>query len=188
VNRFADRGAIAAGWVGVGMAVVVGISFLLVIPIEPIYWLLAPLAGVLIGYYANQRSERTGGPWLRILGNATYAGLVTAATIALLLLAVKGLFFAADNGYRDPGQGGALTCSPGAACVYARYVAQDGGQGRLLSAGVTDVSSFTAFYWNQQLGTAVRLFVVTLGGGLVGGVMFGVTRPRTGSQLAPRET
>ena len=53
---------------------------------------------------------------------------------------------------------------------------------------MTDVSSFTAFYWNQQLGTAVRLFVVTLGGGLVGSLVFGVTRPRTGSQLAPRQT
>ena len=71
---------------------------------------------------------------------------------------------------------------------HTRGQRQDGGQGRLASAGVTDVSSFTAFYWNQQLGTAVRLFVVTLGGGLVGGLVFGVTRPRTGSQLAPRQT
>lgn len=51
-----DHGAIVAAWVGLGMAVTIGVSFLLVIPIEPIYWLLTPLAGLLIGYYANQRS------------------------------------------------------------------------------------------------------------------------------------
>ncbi|MGZ8528610.1 MAG: hypothetical protein ACXWWR_07430, partial [Candidatus Limnocylindrales bacterium] len=45
--RLVDRGAIAAGWVGVGMAVTMAMSFLLVIPIEPIYWLLAPPAGLL---------------------------------------------------------------------------------------------------------------------------------------------
>ena len=37
-----DRGAIYAGWVGVGMAVTIAVSFLLVIPIEPVLWLLAP--------------------------------------------------------------------------------------------------------------------------------------------------
>src|SRR4029079_13204011 len=39
-RRVVDRGAITAAWVGVGMAVTIGVSFLLVIPIEPIYWYL----------------------------------------------------------------------------------------------------------------------------------------------------
>jgi hypothetical protein len=41
--RFVDRGAIYAGWVGVGMAMTIAVSFLLVIPIEPMFWLAAPL-------------------------------------------------------------------------------------------------------------------------------------------------
>jgi hypothetical protein len=35
-----DRQALPAAFVGIGMAVTIGISFLLVIPIEPIYWVL----------------------------------------------------------------------------------------------------------------------------------------------------
>ena len=57
VSRFVDRGAITAAYVGIGMAVTIAISFLLVIPIEWIIWLLAIPAGLLIGYYANQRSR-----------------------------------------------------------------------------------------------------------------------------------
>ena len=74
VSRVFDRGAIVAAYVGIGMAVTIAISFLLVIPIEPIYWLLALPAGLLIGYYANQRSDRRRGPWSRILANALFAG------------------------------------------------------------------------------------------------------------------
>ena len=66
MSRFVDRGAITAAYVGIGMAVTIGVSFLLVIPIEPIYWLLAPLAGLMIGYYANQRSNRGRGAWRQI--------------------------------------------------------------------------------------------------------------------------
>ena len=76
MKRFVDRGAITAAYVGIGMAITVAISFLLVIPIEPIVWLLALPSGLLIGYYANQRSGRGAGPWRRLLGNALFAGLV----------------------------------------------------------------------------------------------------------------
>ena len=62
-------GAITAAYVGIGMAVTVAISFLLIIPIEPIVWLLALPSGLLIGYYANQRSDRRAGPWSRLLVN-----------------------------------------------------------------------------------------------------------------------
>ena len=74
MTRFVDRGAIIAAWVGIGMAVTIAISFLLVIPIEPIYWLLALPAGLLIGYYANRASDRRAGPWCRILANAAVRG------------------------------------------------------------------------------------------------------------------
>ena len=110
VTRIVDRGAIAAAYVGIGMALTIAVSFLLVIPIEPIYWLLALPAGLLIGYYANQRSDRRAGPWSRIVANALLAGVATALTLAALLLVVKALFFFGDNGFpglqpRRPGYG-----------------------------------------------------------------------------------
>ena len=101
MTRVIDRGAVTAAYVGIGMAATIAVSFLLVIPIEPVYWLLSLAAGLLIGYYANQRSDRRAGPWSRIVLNALFAGAVTALTLAALLLAVKALFFFADNGYPD---------------------------------------------------------------------------------------
>lgn len=175
--RFVDRGAITAAYVGIGMAVTVGISFLLIIPIEPIVWLLALPSGLLIGYYANQRSARHGGPWRRILVNGLFAGLVTGLTMAALLLAVKALFFYADNGYRDPGLGGPLTCAPGAECVYQRYL--DLGRGSALEdAGVTDPATFTSFYWSQQTAAASWVVLLTATGGLGGAVLFRATTGR----------
>jgi hypothetical protein len=183
VRRFIDRGAITAGWVGVGMAVTIAGSFLLIIPIEPVYWYLALPAGLLIGYYANARSERAGGPWRRVIANALFAGLVTGVTYALLFLAVKGLFFAADDGYRDASLGGRLSCRTGADCVYQRYLAA--GQGPAFEAnGITDVASFTSFYWNQQLSTATLVFSLCTGGALIGGVTFGFTNRRRPSDQA----
>ena len=101
MSRFVDRGAITAAWVGVGMAVTIGVSFLLVIPIEFLVTPFALFAGLLIGYYANARSNRAGGPWPRILANSLLAGVATGVTFALLLLLVKVIFFFADTGYPD---------------------------------------------------------------------------------------
>ena len=177
MTRFVDRGAITAAYVGIGVAVTVGISFLLIIPIEPIVWLLALPSGLLIGYYANQRSGRGAGPLGRILANGVVAALVTGLTMALLLLAVKALFFYADNGYRDPGLGGSLRCASGAECVYARYL--DLGRGPdLESAGVTDADTFTSFYWGQQASAAALIIVLTAAGGLGGSVAYRMTRPK----------
>lgn len=174
--RFIDRGAVTAAWVGLGMAVTIGVSFLLVIPIEPAYWLLSLPAGLLIGYYANARSERIGGPWRRVFANALYAGLVTGITYAVLLLAVKGLFFSIDAGYRDANSGGPLTCTTGADCVYKRYVAVQGEA--MTAAGITDVGSFTSFYWGQQLGNGGLVLAFSVGGALGGGAMFGISNRR----------
>lgn len=175
MTRVVDRGAVTAAWVGVGMAVTIGVSFLLVIPIEPVYWYLALPAGLMIGYYANARAGRPGGAWARALANALFAGVVTGVTFALLLLAVKLLFFSADSGYRD--DGGPLDCSPGADCVYQRYLAA--GQGEALAAaGVTDAASFGALYWREQAGTAGLLLVLGTLGALGGGLTYGATRPK----------
>ncbi len=184
MTRFVDRGAITAAYVGIGMAVTIGVSFLLVIPIEPIYWLLAPLAGLMIGYYANQRSNRTRDAWRRVIANALFAGLVTGLTLAALLLAVKLLFFSADDGYRDPGLGGPISCSPGADCVYQRYLIAGRGP-QLEAAGVTDAASFSRLYWNQQLSTAGLLLVVATATGLIGGVTYAITKRPDARSVAP---
>ena len=173
--RLVDRGAVTAAYVGIGVAVTVGISFLLIIPIEPVVWLLALPSGLLIGYYANQRSNRVHGPLRRILVNGSVAALVTGLTMALLLLAVKALFFFADDGYRDPGLGGRLQCAGGADCVYERYL--DEGRGPDLEAiGVTDAASFTGFYWEEQFRSAGLVLVLTALGGLGGAGIFAATR------------
>ena len=59
-SRFVDRGAITAAYVGIGMAVTIVASFTLIIPIEWIDLAPGPPVGLLIGYYANQRSNRRG--------------------------------------------------------------------------------------------------------------------------------
>ncbi|HEX9549998.1 MAG TPA: hypothetical protein VF971_02770 [Candidatus Limnocylindrales bacterium] len=171
-----DRGAITAAFVGIGMAVTIGVSFLLVIPIEPVYWYLSIPAGLLIGYYADARSGRGRGEWARIMANATFAGLVTGLTLAALLLGVKALFFAADDGYRDPGLGGRISCQTGGDCVYHRYLEEQPDE--LASAGVTDTASFSTFYWAQQWSTAGLLLALSTGFGVAGGALYGITRPK----------
>jgi hypothetical protein len=180
MTRFVDRGAITAAYVGIGMAVTIAISFLLIIPIEPIFWLLSLPTGLLIGYYANQRSNRRAGPWGRILVNGIFAAFITGVTAAVLLLGVKALFFYGDNGYRDQSAGGPITCSSGAECVYQRYVIVDNG-GRvaaLEAAGVTDAASFTTFYWTQQFTVAGLIVAFTTVGGLSGAFVYGLFRPK----------
>ena len=58
LSRFIDRGAIVAGWIGLGTAVVLVIAFGLVVPIQPVVFVLALPVGLLIGWYANAKSER----------------------------------------------------------------------------------------------------------------------------------
>jgi hypothetical protein len=74
VTRWVDRGAIYAGWIGAAMGATIAVSFLLVIPIEPILWLLALPAGLVIGCYANARSDRQARPWSRIWPTAPTPG------------------------------------------------------------------------------------------------------------------
>jgi hypothetical protein len=187
-GRFVDRGAFTAAWVGVGLAVTIGISFLLIIPIEVLVTPFALLGGLLIGYYANAKSDRAGGPWRRIIANAALAGVVTGLTFAALLLAVKLIFFFADTGYPDFNRVDAAgnrippTCTTGADCVYQRYLAIGRGPA-FVNAGITNVDEFASFYWQEQRDTAGLLIVLTVGGALGGGLMFGVAnRRRPGEQ------
>lgn len=182
MSRFVDRGAIVAAFVGVGMAVTMAISFLLVIPIEPAYILLAVPAGLIIGYYANARSSRARGEWRRILPNGLLAGLVTGVVLALLLVGTKALFFFGDNGYPDfnrveNGVAVGTTCASGADCVYHRYLAAQPDE--LAAAGVTDATSFADVYWTQQWSTARLLVLGTAGAGLLGALLFGLAGPRS---------
>jgi hypothetical protein len=183
VSRFVDRGAITAAYVGIGMAVTIVVSFLLVIPIEWAVWVLALPSGLLIGYYANQRSNRRAGPWSRILSNGLFAGVVTGLTTAALILLIKAIFFYADSGYPDFNridQTGALippSCETGADCVYERYLKAGRGPD-LAGAGVTDAASFTGFYWREQFGTAGTVVLWTALGGLGGAGLYSVFRPK----------
>ena len=183
MSRFIDRGALTAAYVGIGVAITIAVSFLLIIPIEPVIWLLTVPSGLLIGYYANQRSDRRAGPWHRILINGLFAAFVTGLSFALLLLLLKSVFFFADTGYPDfnrvdqAGQPIPPTCSTGAGCVYARYLALDRGDA-LQAAGVNDPATFGALYWAQQGSVAGALLLATTGGGLGGAVLYGLFRPK----------
>jgi hypothetical protein len=178
LGRFLDHGAVVAGWVGAGMAAAIVVSFVLVIPVGDIAPALFALpGGLLIGYYANQRSERWGGPWVRLMVNGLYAALVTGLVTALLLLAVKAVFFTFDDGYPVVRAGSGSDCQVGADCVYRRYLAAGEGP-ELARQGVVDAASFSRFYWSEQAGTATTILVLTVAGGLGGAVAFGLAGGR----------
>jgi hypothetical protein len=183
VSRIADRGAIMAAYVGIGMAVTIVGSFMLIIPIEFVIWLLALPSGLLIGYYANARSDRRAGPWSRLISNGLVAGVATGFTMAVLILLFKALFFFADGGYPDFNRvdkfGTAIPpfCQTGADCVYSRYVA-DGRGPELAAVGAVDSATFTGFYWSEQFRTAATVFILTSLGGVGGAVLYGVAGPK----------
>jgi hypothetical protein len=182
-SRIVDRGAITAAYVGIGMAVTIVASFTLIIPIEWLIWVLALPSGLLIGYYANQRSERHAGPWSRILANGIFAGAVTGLSLAVLLLLIKVIFFFADGGYPDfnrvDDQDRAIPpyCETGGDCVYRRYLAAGRGT-ELGAAGIADVASFTSFYWREQVGTGGTLVLLITLGGAGGAGLYGLVRPK----------
>jgi len=181
MSRFVDRGAIVAAYVGIGMAITMAISFLLVVPIEIAYLLLSVLGAIVIGYYANARAQRRRGEWRRILPNSLWAGVVMGITLAILLVGNKALFFFADSGYPDFNrvENGAPvgdTCQTGADCVYHRYLKLQ--PDVLANAGVTDAASFSDLYWRQQWSTAQGLVVAATVAALAGGLLFGAAGPR----------
>jgi hypothetical protein len=179
VSRFVDRGANVAAIVGIGMALTIAVSFLMVIPIDPAYLVLAPLSGLLIGWYGNQRAEQLRSRPGRVFANAAWSGGITAVTFAVLFLGVKLFFFSLDPGYRDERSGGSFTCAAGPTCVYERYQAAQGGAAALTEIGISDVVTFTAWYWDGQMGSARLLIGTTLLASLLGGLLYLPSAPRT---------
>lgn len=174
-GRLLDRGAIFAGWVGVGMAVVIAISFELVIAIQALVFIAAPIAGILVGWYANQRSARWR-PRGRVLVNATYAGLVTGLSLALIYVALRLLFVYADSGYRPEPQGGQLACETGPGCTYLRFV-EEGFGDELEADGIRDAATFESAVWRWQGETFLILTVATLSGALGAAVVRAARSP-----------
>lgn len=188
LRRFIDEGAIFGGWVGLGMALVVVIAFGLIIPIQTVVFALAPVMGVLIGVYANVRSERWR-PRGRSLANAAYAGIVTGIGIAVMYVLIRLVFIYGDSGALPDGT--ALDCNTGPDCIYARYV-ELGAADELAEIGITDGQSLESAAWRELIVTGAGLFVLTLGGALVGGVVRSfasppksVALPKAASRLRP---
>ena len=149
MTRVVDRGAIVAAYVGIGMAVTIGISFLLVIPIEPIYWLLSIPAGLLIGYYANQRSDRRRPVGPHHCQRAVFAGGVTGSRLALLLLVREGaVLLTPTTAIATEPQGGSLSTARRVRTARMRATSTTG-EARLAAAGIDRRRRrSTAFYWS----------------------------------------
>jgi hypothetical protein len=164
-GRVLDRGAIAAAFVGLGMAVTIAISFELIIAIQALVFVSAPFAGLVIGYYANNKSERWRPRW-RLFANAGFAGTVTGVSLALMYVALRLLFVYADSGYRPETMGGQLDCATGPECTYVRFL-DDGNEADLIADGITDAAAFESAVWRWQGETVLMLTLMTLGGALV---------------------
>jgi hypothetical protein len=172
-GRFIDRGAVFAGYVGLGMALVIAIAFELIIAVQSLVFIIAPIAGLLIGGYANQRSERWR-PMKRVFANAIWAGLVSGLGLAVTYVALRLLFIFADAGSLPDGT--QLDCQPGPECTYQRYVAE-GKAAELASYGVTDGPSFGAFALREQAKGAGLIVLLTLSGSLVAAGIRSVRAP-----------
>jgi hypothetical protein len=163
--RLVDAGAIFAGWVGLGMALVLAIAFELIIPLQLLVFVFAPLMGAVIGVYANVRAQRWR-PRPRVLANAGWAGLVAGIGMALLYVVLRLVFVYGDSGALPTGR--VLECRIGPDCTYARYV-EAGRAGELAEIGIADAASLEASILTELAVGGAALVVLTLGGALAGG-------------------
>lgn len=177
-DRFIDHGAVFAGWVGLGMAIVIALAFELIIPLQALVFVLAPFMGMLIGVYANVRAERWR-PRGRVLANALYAGAVTGVAIAVFYVIIRLVFIYGDGGSLPDGT--SLLCQTGPDCVYQRLIIEEqrtGTTGDLASNGIHDAQSLEAFAWRSLALTGASLFILTLAGSAIGGIGRGLaTQP-----------
>jgi hypothetical protein len=185
-GRVLDRGAIYAAMVGLGMAVTIAISFELVVAIQALVFVSAPFAGLVIGYYANNKSERWRPRW-RLFANAGFAGAVTGVSLALMYVALRLLFIYADSGYRPETMGGQLECSTGPECTYMRFL-DDGNEEELVVDGITDAATFESAVWRWQGETVLMLTLMTLGGALGAATWRAVRTPPDGEAAATTGT
>jgi hypothetical protein len=179
LTRFVDAGAVFAGWIGLGMAMVIVMAFALIIPVQTIVFVSAPLAGIVIGVYANVRSERWR-PRSKVLINAAYAGIVTGVGIALFYVLIRLVFLYGDSGFPIFNRTDPVThqpippyCQSGPDCTYRRLLAleeaEGGRPGTLASLGITDAATMESALWHELIVTGSGLALLTLGGALIGG-------------------
>ncbi len=57
--------------------------------------------------------------------------------------------------------------------------AAQGGAAALTEIGISDVATFTAWYWDGQMGSARLLIGTTLAASLLGGLLYLPSAPRT---------
>ncbi len=181
-GRVLDRGAIYAAMVGLGMAVTIAISFELVIAIQALVFISAPFAGLIIGYYANDKSLRWRPRW-RLFSNAAFAGTITGLSLALMYVALRLLFIYADSGYRPETMGGQIDCSTGPECTYMRFL-DEGNADDLVADGISDAASFESAVWRWQGETVLLLTLLTLGGSLVAAGWRAVREPPPPAEVA----
>ena len=149
------------------MALVLAIAFELIIPVQTLVFLLAPLMGVLIGVYANVRSERWR-PRGRVMANAAVRGPRDRSRHRGPVRRAAARVHLWRHG-RLP-DGTSLSCNTGPDCIYARYVAV-GQAEELAPLGITDGASLAAAAWRELLIFGGGLIVLTVAGGLVGGAI-----------------
>ena len=136
------------------------------------YWLLALPAGLLIGYYANQRSDRAApgrgrGSWpTRCSPGSSRAltarGAPARGEGAVLLRRQRLSDFNRDRPRRPASWRPAAVRQGGAGLrVCQRRSPRRNGARRSRAPAVTDAASFTSFYWAQQASTALTLIVLT---------------------------
>jgi hypothetical protein len=165
-GRVLDRGSIFAAMVGLGMSVTIAISFGLVIAIQPLVFISAPLAGLTIGWYANHKALRWRPRW-RLFTNAAFAGAVTGLSLALFYVGIRLLFIYADSGYRPEPMGGQFDCANGPECTYVRLIEDPQNAQALIDEGITDVDAYTAFVWRTSGEWTLQLTGLTLVGALL---------------------
>src|SRR4051794_13550789 len=179
MTRFIDKGAIFGGYVGIGMALVLAIAFELIIPVQTLVFVLAPLMGVLIGVYANVRSERWR-PRGRGLANAAYAAVVTGFAVAALYIVLRLVFIYGDTGALPDGT--SLPCHAGPECIFQRYI-RVGELDEIAAVGLTSPAALEAAAWSELLIFGAGLVVLTVVGGLIGGTIRSVSKLPTSAPL-----
>ncbi len=176
-GRFVDRGAVFAGYVGIGMAIVIAIAFALIIPVQTIVFISAPIAGLIIGGYANNRSARWR-PMKRVFANAAWAGFVTGLTLAVMYIILRLLFVFADTGTMPDGS--TLSCSMGPDCTYQRYAQDPTLAPYLTEAGITDGPSMGAAVIHDQLSGGLIIILAVVAGSVVAAGFRSVRTPPMG--------
>ena len=188
MSRLVDRGAITAAYVGIGMAVTIGVSFMLFIPIESVH--LAPRPAVrpadrLLREPALRSARRAVAPdprqrpVRRVRHRADRWRVLLLVDQGALLLRRRRLS-------ATPSQGGRVTVDKDdrrpparpARTASTSATSQAGRGADLVAAGVTDAGSFTTFYWNEQFGSAGHDPADHDVGGLGGAALYGVFRPK----------